>query len=176
MPDSAGRARLHRRTVATILVLGALVRSVQYFGRPSMWFDELAIALNIQRHSLGELVTHPLDFFQVAPAGFLTVVKLSSQLVGMSEFGLRLFPWLCGLAALPLFWRVAIRFLAGVPLLVALVLFAVSPSLVWYGSNVKPYAGDVAFTLLVVLLGLRFRERPEHVRAALTGGLVGGAT
>jgi len=174
MPGIAIRPALERRAVVTILLLGALVRSIQYFGRPSMWFDELAMALNVQRHSLGQLVSHPLDLLQVAPAGFVGIIKLSSALLGVNELGLRLLPFLSGLIALPLFWRVATRFLSGVPLLAGLVLFAMSPSLVWYGANVKPYAGDVAVTLLLVLLGLRFRERPDDTRSALVAG-IGGA-
>jgi Dolichyl-phosphate-mannose-protein mannosyltransferase len=174
LPGSATRGRSQLWAVTAIMGIGVLLRSVQYFGRPSMWFDELAVALNIQRHALGELVSRPLDFFQVAPAGFLALVKLSTGPLGVNELGLRLVPWLSSLAALVLFWRVATRFLAGAPLLVGLLLFGVSPALVWYGNNVKPYAGDVAFTLLLVLLGLRLRERPGDVRGALVSGLVGG--
>src|SRR5262245_33950997 len=167
-------SRLQTTAVVALLLLGALLRSVQYFARTSLSFDELAVALNVQRHPLGELMFRPLDFFQVAPPGFLALVKLSTELLGVNEEALRLLPWLCSLAALPLFWRVATRFLAGVPLLLALLLFAFSPSQVWYSNNLKPYAGDVTFTLLLVLFGLRFRERPGDVRAAFAGGVVGG--
>ena len=38
----------------------------------------------------------------------------------------------------------------------ALVPFAVSPALVWHGSNAKPDADDVAATLLLVWLVFRF--------------------
>jgi len=55
--------------------------------------------------------------------------------LGVNELGLRLVPWLSGLVALVLFWRVATRFLVGIPLLAALLLFAVSPRLVLLHSR-----------------------------------------
>jgi hypothetical protein len=78
-------------------------------------------------------------------------------------------------AALFLFWRVARRMLGVVALLGALLLFAVSPSLIWYGGNVKQYAGDVAISLLLVLIALRFDQRPDDRVRAITGGIVGAA-
>jgi hypothetical protein len=170
----AVRHRLEPIAIAAILLVGVVLRTMQYLGRNSFWFDELAIALNMQQRSLAVLVSQPLDLLQVAPAGFLAVVKIGSDLLGVTELGLRLVPWLSGIAAIFLFWRVSIRILAGAPLLAAVVLFSVSPSLVWYGNNVKPYAGDVTATLLLVLFALRFHERPHDRRAALSAGLIGG--
>jgi hypothetical protein len=88
-----------------------------------MWFDELAVALNVQQRSLSLLLSQPLEFFQIAPAGFLGAVKMTSGLLGVNALGLRLVPWLSGLASLLLFWRVAVRVLRA-PLLAALLLFA----------------------------------------------------
>jgi hypothetical protein len=171
---SAVRPRLEPIVVGVILLVGVMLRTMQYLGRNSFWFDELAIALNIEQRSLAVLVSQPLDLRQVAPVGFMAAVKIGSQLLGVTELGLRVVPWLSGIAGLFLFWRVSIRILAGAPLLAALVLFSVSPSLVWYGNNVKPYAGDVTATLLLVLFALRLGERPHDRRAALTAGLIGG--
>lgn len=148
---------------------------MEYLGRPSFWFDELAVVLNIQERGLADLVSRPLARFQMAPAAFLASVKVGSELLGMDEIGLRIVPWLSALAGVFLFWRVAVRMLAGAPLLLALSLFSVSPSLIWYSCNVKPYSGDVAATLLLVLLSLRFQERPQDRRSAVGAGAIGGA-
>jgi hypothetical protein len=136
--------------------------------------DEIMIALNVTERSAGRLLLEPLDHFQVAPVGFLALSKLGILLLGDVEHGLRLFPFLFGLASLVLFWRVAVRFLDGPAHLAALTLFAVSPALVWYAGNAKPYAGDVFATLLLVLVGLRFHEREiAGVRSALAWGAAG---
>jgi uncharacterized membrane protein len=160
--------------VVAILALGALLRILQFWPRRSLWLDELMIALNVTERSAGRLLLEPLDHFQVAPAGFLALSKLGVFLLGDIELGLRLFPLLFGLASLFLFWRVAVRLLSGAALHAALTLFAVSPALVWYAGNAKPYAGDVFATLLLILLALRFREgRIADVRRALLWGGIG---
>ncbi|HEY6946009.1 MAG TPA: glycosyltransferase family 39 protein [Candidatus Acidoferrum sp.] len=120
-----------------------------------------------------ELVSRPLGEQQVAPAGFLAAVKASSAVLGLNELGLRFIPWISALAGVFLFWRVARRVLNGPALLAGLLIFAVSPALIWYGGNVKPYSSDIAATLLLVLLTLRFEERLGDTKAAMLAGLAG---
>jgi hypothetical protein len=160
--------------VLVLLALGIGLRSAQYFGRVDMWHDELAVARNVEDRGFIGLVDRPLDHEQVAPVGNLVVLEASSKLLGVTEIGLRLGPWIFGIAALILFWRVATRFAEGAPLLAALAMFAVSPALVWYGSSLKPYGGDVAVSLLLVLLSLRFLERPDDLGRGIIAGVVGG--
>jgi hypothetical protein len=107
-----------------------------------------------------------------APA---TVLDVTSTLVGLSEAGLRRGPWTLGLAALLVFWRVASRFAEGMPLCAALAMFAVSPAMVWYGSSLKPYGGDVAVSLFLVWLALRYLERPDDLARGTAAGVAGGA-
>jgi hypothetical protein len=139
-----------------------------------MWYDELAVARNVEERGLVDLVSRPLDHFQVAPVGNVAVLDVSSTLLGVSETGLRFAPWILGIASLLLFWRVAARFADGAPLIAALAVFAVSPALVWYGSSLKPYGGDVAVSLLLVLLSLRFLERPDDLGRGVGAGAMGG--
>src|SRR5262245_24302323 len=94
-----------------ILLLGCTLRTIQYAGHTSLWFDEIALALNIEQRSLGALLSRPLENAQVAPVGFLTAEKAATVLLGPSETGFRLVPWLFSVAALFLFWRVARRML-----------------------------------------------------------------
>jgi hypothetical protein len=161
--------------VVALVVLGCTLRTAQYLGRVSLWHDELAIALNLEQRGLRELLTQPLAYKQVAPVGFLAAVEICSLAFGVNELGLRLVPWLFGLAALPLFWRVAKRFVSGAALLAGMTLFVVSPALTWYGGSPKQYGADLTITLFLVLLALRHRERPDDLRAAGVAGVAGGA-
>ena len=63
-------------------------------------------------------------------------------LLGPSEFALRLFPFLCGLASLLLFWRLAVRVLDGYAVPVAVGLFSIGVPLVNYSAEVKQYGVD----------------------------------
>jgi dolichyl-phosphate-mannose-protein mannosyltransferase len=159
--------------VAAILFLTCGLRTVQYVARSSFWLDELSMVSNFEKRSLTELVSRPLGEQQVAPAGFLAAVKVSSAVLGLNELGLRFIPWISALAGVFLFWRVARRVLNGPALLAGLLIFAVSPALIWYGGNVKPYSSDIAATLLLVLLALRFEERPGDHKAAMLAGFAG---
>lgn len=160
--------------IVLLLALGAGLRSVQYFSRVDMWHDELAVARNIGDRGLVELLSSPLDHHQVAPVGALALYNASSGVFGLSEAGLRFGPWSLSLVALFLFWRVAVRFADGLPLLAAVAMFAVSPALVWYGSSLKPYGGDVAVSLLLVWLALRYVERPDDLGRGIAAGALGG--
>ena len=160
--------------VVVLLALGIGLRSTQYFGQVDMWHDELALARNVEDRGLVGLVSRPLDHLQVAPVGALVLLKASSTLLGVSEVGLRFAPWILGIASLFLFWRVATRFADAVPLFAVLAVFAVSPALVWYGSSLKPYGGDVAVSLLLVFLSLRFLERPDDLGRGVVAGGFGG--
>lgn len=156
-----------------ILFLGIALRLLQYLGQTSLWHDELALARTIAERPLVPLLTQPLERAQVAPVGFVAAVKIATVLLGPEELGFRLVPLLASITALFLFWRIARRALAGWMLAGALLLLAVSPSLLWYGGNLKPYSGDVAFTMLLVLLALRHVERPDCRRRALAAGAIG---
>ena len=165
---------IQRLAVPGILAFGVLLRTIQYAAQGSMWLDELAIAINVSERGLRQLLFQPLDLRQVAPPGFLLLEKLGTELLGAGEAGLRLFPWLASLASLFLFWRVAARFASPLALAAGLLAFAASPSLVWYAGTAKQYSGDVAVTLLLVLLALRTEEERWSVRRAILWGLVGG--
>lgn len=158
--------------VVLVLALGVALRAVQYFGQVDMWYDELAIARNIEDRGMLEHL-RPLDHFQVAPLGFLVMVDAATAVLGVTVAGLRLAPWLFGLASLLFFWRVAERFAEGSSLLAVLTLFAVSPALIWYGQSVKPYIGDVTITLALVWLSLRYLEDREDTRGALAAAAAG---
>lgn len=168
------RRRIELAAIGAILAFGAALRVIQYAAQGSMWLDELAIAVNVAGRDFGSLVFQALDHNQVAPPGFLALEKLGGVLLGHREAGLRLFPWLASLAALPLFWRVAARFVSGVELAAGLLVVAASPALVWYATNAKQYSGDVAVTLLLLLLALRVDEDRSDTREAALAGAAGG--
>jgi hypothetical protein len=132
-------------------------------------------ALNIQTRSVAELLGRPLESLQVAPPAFLLSTALADRLPIADEYSLRLLPAVSSLASLWLFWVVAREVLPKSASTIALLPFAASPALIWYGSNVKPYAGDVATTLLLVLVVLRFDRDPDNRRLQWIGGIIGAA-
>ena len=65
--------------LAAIIATGAALRLWQYFGNPSFWIDEIALAQNILHRSLLSLLGEPLAFDQVAPPGFLAAARAATS-------------------------------------------------------------------------------------------------
>ncbi len=166
--------RIDRRwAIALVILIGVVLRTIQYGALASLSSDEAAVAVNVTGRGLAALLFQPLTYYQVAPLGFLALEKLGVGILGNTEAALRLFPYLLSLASLPLFWRVAARYLGFTTLLGAMIVFALSPTLVLYGGMAKQYSGDIAVTLLLLWMALRCLEGPlTTARAALFG--VGG--
>jgi hypothetical protein len=158
--------------LSVVIAGGALFRFVQYLHNRSLRVDEAMLALNLMKRPPSSLVD-ALDYNQAAPFGFLYAERAAIWLAGASPYALRALPLLAALIALPAFVLVARRMLDDAPLLFATAWFATADGLIFYGSDVKQYSGDVAVGLLLVLAALSLTQRASW-RLALIVGL-GGA-
>jgi hypothetical protein len=163
-----------RRVVIGLVALGVVLRAAQYLANRSLWLDEAFLAINIVEKPLTALA-RPLDFNQAAPIGFLVAEHITGVLFGFSEYVLRLFPLLVGIASIPAFAWVARRVVSPAIASFALLLFGVADGLIYYASEVKPYAADVATTvgLLALAVVCGRPARPLSRRDALLLGLAG---
>ena len=157
-----------------LVLLGAAVRVRQWVGGRSLWLDEAFLAESLTTRGPVGLVTEPLESSQSAPLGWLLAVRGTTAVLGTGERDLRLVSLLLGLAALGLTWALARRLLPrwAVPVPVGLV--ALSPLLVYYSNELKPYSADVAAFLLLLLLATRVRgvERRPLLVLSLVGAVV----
>ncbi len=145
--------RLRSPWVVSAVVFGTIVRLWQYCLNRSLWVDEACLALNLIHRQYAELL-RPLDYHQGAPLGFLFVERFLIEHWGPSEYALRFFPLLAGIASLFMFYGVARRVVSHGALAVAMGLFAIAPPLIYYSSELKQYSGDVAVALLLYLVAL----------------------
>jgi hypothetical protein len=157
-----------------VLVLGAGLRIGLYLENRSLWADEVRVALNILHKGPRELLG-PLELGQVAPPGFLLLVKAAERVFGGSELALRLVPLLCGLASLSLFCSLARRRLRPGAAPLAGLLFAIAEPLVYYSTEVKQYSGEVAIELALWSLASRLEEEPVRRGRFVMLGLAGAA-
>jgi len=160
------------RLVWAVIGLGVILRLMQYLCDRSLWFDESLLALNIIDRSFTGLL-HPLDYDQGAPIGFLMLEKLAIQVLGNSEYTLRLFPLLSGVGSVWLFYGVASRCLTPKAMPIALGLFAISAPLIYYSSEVKQYASDVAIVLALYLATIHMLSNRLTILRAVLFGSVG---
>ncbi|MGQ0637145.1 MAG: ArnT family glycosyltransferase [Planctomycetaceae bacterium] len=155
-----------RRSVAQcvwlLVGLGVTARVVRHALGFPLWSDEYLLAANFLDRSFSDLLA-PLDFNQVAPVGFLWVELACVRLLGFSEWSLRLFPCVCGVAALFVFRRFAGRLLKGPALVLAVALVSVAYYPIRYSAEVKPYATDLLASLVVLDLLAAWWQQPEKV-------------
>ena len=162
-----------RALVGLLLLIGVALRCRAYFAGTSLWLDEMLLSRNILELPLGALLTEPLQLDQVAPRGFLLVEKLSVLAFGPTELALRLFPFLCGIASLFLFWRLASRVLDRGAAIVALALCAIGVPFVKFGGEVKQYGVDAAAAILLTLVAIEVRERSASPGRLMAAGALG---
>ena len=142
--------RRQKVAILVILCVGAVLRLWQYFANSSLWLDEAALARNIVDRSATELLG-PLGYGQVAPPAFLLIQRGIVATFGTSEYALRAFPLFCGLTSLLLFTAVARATLSGGAVIYAVLLFSIGEPFIYFSSQVKQYASDIAATLLALL-------------------------
>jgi hypothetical protein len=162
-----------RALIAVLLLLGIALRCRAYFGGTSLWLDEMLLARNILELSLSALLTEPLQLDQVAPRGFLLVEKISVLAFGANELALRLFPFVCSIGGLLLFWRLASRVLDRAGATIALALCAVGVPFIKFGAEVKQYGVDAAAAILLTLVAVEIRHRPTSRTRLVAAGTLG---
>jgi len=146
--------RIHYATIA-IMLLAVVMSLVQFLCNRSLWLDEAMLALNIINKSHAQLL-QPLDYIQVAPIAFLQIEKVFSVLIPNSEFGLRIFPLLCFWTSIYLFYKISLILSKNAKIiLLAVSLFCLNTSLMYYSSEVKQYMSDVFVCLLLYFILLK---------------------
>ena len=145
------------------VALGILLRAARTLLNFPLWCDETMLAANFLDKSYADLLFQPLDYRQIGPVLFLLIELSTVKLLGFSELSLRLFPAICGIASVPLFRHVAGRMLGGVPLLMAVAVFAVSGWPLRYVAEVKPYASDLIVALGLLALAIEWKRTPERI-------------
>ena len=154
-----------------LVIVGGLLRTVVYLRAEPLWGDEAMLAANFDRPLMEQMTG--LNYYQVAPPGFLLLTRLSYLVLGDKELALRLVPLLAGLLALPLFYQLARHVLPPVGTVLAVALFALSPYLIYYSTEVKQYSLDVLVTIAITLATLRTIRGGLSTAAALRLGVVG---
>ncbi|MBK6903461.1 MAG: glycosyltransferase family 39 protein [Saprospirales bacterium] len=154
---------------------GAALRIVVFFQNRSLFLDEANLARNIAERR-GWDFFEPLSYQQFAPPLFSWLVKMSTVLLGNTEFGLRLVPLLAGLASLYLFYRIATELIPSFPAQwMAVWIFSFHGQLLRYATECKQYGADVFAALLFIYLALAQSRRPFGWKQALGWALFGAA-
>jgi len=134
--------------------------------------DEIYLSSSFLHFSYWELATEALDHDQKAPIGFLWLVKLTVDLFGKNEMALRIIPLLAGAGSLILYTRVCGNFLKPLSQILALVIFAFAPALIYHSVEIKQYSTECLATVIALYLFIRFKDAQE-LKGKLLWGVLG---
>ena len=132
-----------------LVVLAGVTSTVlmlcQLFLRRGFWMDEISLADNFMFLDFGQL-TKALLFGQVAPLGFLfweRAVWLLAENSAYIEYWWRIYPFLCGLGIILLYYPTAYRLTGSKAIALFSYLFLIfMPTFIYYTSEVKQYIGE----------------------------------
>lgn len=165
--------RLMRYLVFALLIAGVVLRVYVYLQNRDLIIDEANVARNIYERGFIALLS-PLDYEQYAPPIFLWITKLSTLAFGMGERALKLYPLLCGIAALWVFYKILKTLIPLQAIWYPVSLLAFSPILIRYSSELKQYMPDVFIALLLIWLALNISIHTiSKLRFALLWILIG---
>jgi hypothetical protein len=160
-----------RVLLGATVALAALLR-FPTLGEQSFWRDEASTALAMGG-GLGDLLSRVADTEGMPPLYFV-VAWVWSKAFGVDEVGLRSLSALIGTATVPVAWQLARRLAGERAGLIAALLTATSPFLVWYSQEARSYALLVALCALATLAFVHALESPR-ARPALLWGVAAAA-
>jgi len=147
--------RIVTRWVVVFIAFGLLWRLVRFGLAMPIWGDEAMLGLNIIGRSYRQLL-QPLHDGQVAPVGYLWLMRCTFDRLGISDYSTRLPSLIAGSAALLLFWLWTRLLVSRQAAMLATGLAAVSGYLVRHAVELKPYSMDFLATLPLLLLATQY--------------------
>ena len=154
---TAGGRRGAASLVVALTVLAAALR-FPTLDLQSFWFDEAVTAVDTLKPGFGDTLTSVRDM-EVSPPLYFCLAWAWSQLFGLGESGLRSLSALVGTLTVPVAYAAAVQVVPRRGALAVAALACVSPLLVWYSQEARPYA------LFVLLAGLSLAFFLRSLRA-----------
>ncbi|MBP5399416.1 MAG: glycosyltransferase family 39 protein [Alphaproteobacteria bacterium] len=134
----------------------------QFFMRHGFWNDEISLADNFMFLDFSRL-TGKLFHRQVAPLGFLfweRAVWLLAKNSVYIEYWWRIYPFLCGLGIVFLYYPTAYRLTGSKVIALFSYLFLIFlPVFIYYTSEVKQYIGELFSTVLLLYFWSKAGEK-----------------
>ncbi len=151
-----------QRWTIVFLLVGVGWRLFRYLLQFPIWGDEAYTCINLTDQTyLGFL--DGLRCNLVAPLLFLWGELTALHWLGSSELAMRLLPVLAGLAALPVFWKLARQVLDPAAATLAFGILAVAYYPVRHAVEVKPYSLDLLVSAGLISIAYAWLTQPQRV-------------
>ena len=151
-------ARVDARAIVIALTALAALLRLYGLGQQSFWSDEMhTVMMAGVPYGPEAPPWRPSDLLQVTQGPFfMGLVHAWSRVAGRSEAALRLLPALFAIATVPMFFRLADRWIGRGGAILGTLVLAVSPFHIWYAQELRGYSlviwAAVASALALVLV------------------------
>lgn len=123
--------------VAAVTLLGLVLRAASF--SDTLYGDELSAYFVVTGHGVGGILDLVQGDQEVTPPLFFLLAR-AAQLAGGTIDGLRWVPMLSGIACIPLTYLLGVWTLGSRAAVVGAAVMAVSPLLIFYSTEARPYA------------------------------------
>lgn len=131
------------------------------------WHDEAPVALTVINNSFLDMYNNIVDF-QKAPFLFWAFSKLTTNILGISELSFRLYPFICSIISIFIFYSFSCQFLEKKStIIIANFLFAINFQLLYFAQELKQYSSDILFFMLSLLFFSRIINYEFNFKKAL---------
>jgi hypothetical protein len=154
------------------LILGSILRGSVWLQQRSIFLDEANLIRNYLEKPYTALFGH-LDYQQYAPPLFSVVTKFCFQIFGVNELSAKLFPLLCGVAMLFVFYGLARRFLSPFAVFMAVLFVCFDKIFIDYATECKQYATDGLVAVSLLLLSQTIDFKSFNLKRALLWAAIG---
>ena len=164
--------KIIKQTTWFFLILGSILRGAVWLQQRSIFLDEANLIRNYVEKSYVAMFGH-LDYQQYAPPLFSVVMKFIFQIFGINELSAKLFPLLCGIAMLFVFYALSRRLLSPFAALMAVLFVVFDKIFIDYSTECKQYATDAFVAVLLLLLSQRIDYKSFNQKKALLWAIIG---
>lgn len=170
------RAAVLPRILLSLIFLAGAVLRIWNLGRHSLWLDEAWLALSVSSERLHDVIFRgPEDVPNSTPYMLSVAIHFVVRWFGNNEWTLRLLPAIFSTAAILVAYRLGRRLGGAAAGLLAATLMAFNPQAIYYGKELKQYAGDLFWLLLTYEAAVAYMDRPNARRllGLIVVGIVG---
>ncbi len=147
--------------LVALLLIAALALRLYNLTQQSLWYDEANGLYFAHERSFWQAITFFFRF-EPHPPLFFGIMNLWMDFFGPTEFAVRFFAVLMGLAALIVLYLIARRWLNQPIALIGLVLLAVSPLHLYWSQTIRPYSLLTLESLVSLYLALLLADKPQR--------------
>lgn len=164
MPYVAGRLNPSPAQIMALIAVVAMGIGLRCLGlQRALWIDEAWVIDSVRRASLHDMFFYP-DWAQTTPPGVLLLLRAIAPLTGVTPEHFRYLPFVVSVITLLLVTRLCLRWLSPGFALLAMVMLASSPEILWYSTEIKQYAFDLLAATSMLALGAAFIQAPSRRR------------